>query len=386
MPEATEPMPTARGRELRFEGIIGPGGVPIFQNGQDTQEPTPSQVQPTSQSPDQAIGASEYAELSKLIRQTGLLKKQPVYYAGKILMTAGLLGVSVALMALLDNLWLQLVNAAFLAFVFGQIGFLGHDAGHQQIFRSSRNNDIVGLAITLILGVSRSWWVDKHNRHHSYPNQLSKDPDTFIPTLAFSEDQAISRSGFFGLVVKYQAYLYFPMLCLQGLGVRLASIQWLMHHRAKYARLEPILMGIALVPYLGVPIYLMGLWHGALFLLVAQSLYGIYLSSVFAPNHKGMPLVTDESQMDFMRRQVITARNVRSNPLTDFWYGGLNCQIEHHLFPTMPRNKLRDAQKIIREFCRTHAIPYYETSAVRSQGEILGHLHRVSAPLRRRKA
>ncbi|MDP8950858.1 MAG: fatty acid desaturase, partial [Actinomycetota bacterium] len=85
---------------------------------------------------------------------------------------------------------------------------------------------------------------------------------------------------------------------------------------------------------------------------------------------------------DFLRRQVLTSRNVTAHPLTDFWYGGLNYQIEHHLFPSMPRNKLREAQSIVKAFCREHAIAYHETSVLRSYREILQHLHEVGAPLR----
>jgi fatty acid desaturase len=77
---------------------------------------------------------------------------------------------------------------------------------------------------------------------------------------------------------------------------------------------------------------------------------------------------------------------VRAHPLTDFWYGALNYQIEHHLFPTMPRNKLREAQQIVRAYCEQHSIPYHETGMLQSYQEILGYLHAVSAPLREKKA
>ena len=95
-----------------------------------------------------------------------------------------------------------------------------------------------------------------------------------------------------------------------------------------------------------------------------------------------MPLLERDSQVDFLRRQVLTSRNVVAHPITDFWYGGLNYQIEHHLFPRLPRNKLREAQPIIRGFCRDHSIAYHETSVLQSYKEILQHLHEVGAPLR----
>jgi hypothetical protein len=56
--------------------------------------------------------------LKRLIKQNGLLDPQPAYYAGKISLTLGLLAVSPTLLLILDNPWLQLLNAAYLAFVF----------------------------------------------------------------------------------------------------------------------------------------------------------------------------------------------------------------------------------------------------------------------------
>ncbi len=326
--------------------------------------------------------ANEYGELKRLIKQSRLLDKQPGYYAFKVLITSVMLAGGVAFLVLVDSFWLQLLNAVYLAFVFGQISFIGHDTGHQQIFRSPRNNDIMGLLVNLVLGLSRTWWVDKHNRHHSNPNQLSLDPDTFIPVLAYSEEQALGKRGLYRLTVKYQSYIFLPLLSLEGVGVRLAGAQYLLHRRAKYAITEPLLMALHMVPYVGVPIYLLGPWQGLVFLVIHQLLFGLYLGSVFAPNHKGMPVLEEEDRMDFLKQQVMTSRNVKSHPIVDFWYGGLNYQIEHHLFPTMPRNRLREAQKIVKGFCKTHSIPYYETGILRSYQEILQYLHQVSAPLR----
>ena len=331
-----------------------------------------------------AVGA-EYAELKRRVMQKGLLRKQPAYYAFQIFLDLGLLAAGLVFMLIWDNTWLHLLNAAFLAFVFAQLGLMGHDAGHRQIFRSTRNNDVVGLTINLLLGLSRTWWIDKHNKHHSNPNDIDLDPDISIPILAFSEEQALSKRGGYRAVVRYQAFLFFPMLCLQGLGVRLASAQYLLHRRAKYALLEPILMAIHLVLYVGLSFYLLGPWQAVVFILVHQMLFGLYLASVFAPNHKGMPIVERDSQMDFLRRQVVTARNVKAHPLTDFLYGGLNYQIEHHLFPSVPRNKLKEVQKIVKAFCEERSIPFYETGVLRSYREILRYLHQVSAPLRGEK-
>jgi fatty acid desaturase len=119
-----------------------------------------------------------------------------------------------------------------------------------------------------------------------------------------------------------------------------------------------------------------------LFVLLQQALFGLYLGLSFAPNHKGMPIFNAEDNVDYLRRQVLTSRNVRGGWLVDFVLGGLNYQIEHHLFPNMPRPNLRRAQGLIREYCQRHRVAYHETTLWRSYAQALHHLHTVGEPLR----
>jgi fatty acid desaturase len=95
-----------------------------------------------------------------------------------------------------------------------------------------------------------------------------------------------------------------------------------------------------------------------------------------------MPTLTEADQLDFLRRQVLTSRNVTGSRQVDFLLGGLNYQIEHHLFPNMPRPNLRRAQPLVRAFCRQHHIAYTEATLFGSYAEALRHLHSVGAPLR----
>jgi fatty acid desaturase len=100
----------------------------------------------------------------------------------------------------------------------------------------------------------------------------------------------------------------------------------------------------------------------------------------FAPNHKGMPVLTGAEDLDYVQRQVLTSRNVRGHRLTDFVLGGLNYQIEHHLFPNMPRPNLRRAHPVIRNFCAEHDLPFVETSLPASYRLVLHHLREVGRP------
>ena len=327
-----------------------------------------------------------YAELRQTVKQLGLLDKQRAYYAYKALSTLGLLAVGLTVLALVDTLWVQLMNAVFLAFVFAQMSFIGHDAGHRQIFRSALGNEIAGLVMSFMLALERSWWLDKHNRHHSNPNHLALDPDADFPVLAFTKGQALKRKGVFKFIVKHQAFLFYPMLLLEGVGLRLAGVIYAFTNKIKYPVAEPLLMVGHFAVYFGLLFFLLSAWHAVLFIIVHQALFGLFVGSVFAPNHKGMLMVGEDDKLGFFRRQVLTSRNVKAHPFTDFWYGGLNYQIEHHLFPQMPRNRLKDAQKVAKAFCKKHTIPYHETGILQSQKEIIQFLHQESAPLRAEQA
>ncbi len=184
---------------------------------------------------------NEYVELKRLLKQQGLFDPQPAYYTYKILSTLALLVLSLSLLLVFRHSWLQLLNAVFLAFVFGQIGFIGHDLDHRQIFRSSRFF-LLGSFVTgnLLLGWSWSWWIDKHNRHHGHPNEPEVDPDISIPMLAFTEQEAWSKQGFLRFMVAYQAYLYLPLELLGWLTFLIFSINFLVQKKSRYPRTEGI--------------------------------------------------------------------------------------------------------------------------------------------------
>ena len=326
---------------------------------------------------------SEYAELSRQIRRAGLLERRPRSYASKIIATAVLLAAGWAAFVVIGDSWWQLVVAVFLAVMFTQAGFLGHDAGHQQIFRSRRGNYITGVLLgNLGIGLSYGWWVSKHSRHHAHPNQEGADPDIAIGVLAFSETQARAGRGLLRLAFRFQAFLFFPLLLLEGVSLHAASIRALVSRGPRHRAWEGGLLGVHLAGYFTVVFLVLSPVRAVAFILVQQGLLGLYLGASFAPNHKGMPVMDATDRTGFLRRQVLTSRNVRGGWLTDLALGGLNYQIEHHLFPSMPRPNLRHSQTIIRAFCQQRDVPYCETSLAGSYASALRHLHSVGKSAR----
>jgi fatty acid desaturase len=330
---------------------------------------------------------NDYADLKRRIKSAGLLEKEPGYYIFKFSLTFGLFLMGVLLLFVVDNFLFQLAIAIYLGFVSSQIGFLGHDLGHRQVFEDARDNDRVGMLVgPLMLGMSRFWWVEKHNAHHSNPNQEDMDPDIDIPILAFTEEQALEKRGLLRAIVKYQGYFLLPITSLQVLGMHKISVVTLLTKKPREWQLELLCIALHFVWLFGLLLLVMPWWQAILFVLVMKAVGGVYNSSVFAPNHKGMPILPKDTPLDFFRRQVLTARNIVAHPFTDFWYGGLNYQIEHHLFPSMPRNRLRESQAIVKEFCAERGVDYYETSILQSYREIFEYLDEISLVLRPGKA
>lgn len=329
------------------------------------------------------VTQNEYAVLKRRVQEGGLLDKQPVYYTLKIGITLAQFALGLLLFLLVDNPLLQMLNAVFLAVVFLQWSEIGHDMGHQQISRTRWKNVFFGLILgDLILGMSRDWWIGKHNRHHSNPNQLDTDPDIDISIIAFTPEQALSKRGLAHFIVKYQAFWLLPLMSLQSLALHNNSITYVWRKESKHNTAEAVLLALHFLLYLGIVFSRLSPGWAILFIVIHQGLYGFFLASIFAPNHKGMPILDKNTPDSFLRRQILTARNVAPNPLIDFWYGGLNYQIEHHLFPDMPRNNLSKARPIVKEYCRELGIPYAETGVFESWREILQFMHEMGAPLR----
>jgi fatty acid desaturase len=335
--------------------------------------------------PDATRRGTEFAELTRVIKQHGLLDRRRRSYVAKFAVNAILLATGWTAFAVLGSSWWQLATAVFLALVHTQLAFIGHDAGHKQIFASRRGNDIVGHLHAGLVGMSYGWWIGKHNRHHANPNHEDEDPDIQISVLTFTSDQAAAKRGVVRWLTTYQAALFFPLLLLEGLSLHVAGVKAVVRREVKAVRLEGALLAAHVATYLAAVFWVLPPLHAVVFIAVHQGMWGVYMGCSFAPNHKGMPTVSAGQRLDFLRKQVLTSRNVRGGRVVDFLLGGLNYQIEHHLFPNMPRANLRHAQPLVQQFCAHNGIAYSQTSAIGSYRQVLRHLHAVGAPLRQAK-
>ena len=344
------------------------------------------QSPPIAESPRPVVPASvDYARLKRRIQEAGLLRKQPWYYALSISTNMAMLVCVLLVMVAVNNPWVRVLDAVAFGWVSGQLGFQLHDAGHRQMFAHGWLNTLVGfLTADGLLGMSYGWWTSKHNRHHANPNNVDEDPDIGPGAIAYTPEQARARRGLLRMLTAYQAYFFFPLLPLLGFSMHMSGIEYLVKSRSRLRWLEIAALCVHTALYVGLLVFFLGPWIALVVIVVHKASGGFYMATVFAPNHKGMPQVPGGTRLDFLRSQVLTARNVRSGRATNLWYGSLNYQIEHHLFPAMPRNHLPRAQKIVKAYCAEIGVPYYEASVWRSYRELLGFLHEIGRPLRTR--
>ena len=312
-----------------------------------------------------------YTDLRREVSAAGLLDRSGWNLLPLGLVTASLGVASVAILAFAPGAW-RLLAALTLEMFWIQIGFFGHDTGHNQVFERTEYNRRLGLlCFPFMLGMTFRPWVIKHNLHHAQTNILGEDPDIDHPVLAFSDEVARTRTGLMKYFVRYQAYAYPVLAFFATVGFRIDAWRYASgnpaaaaksdryEHERKY---ELLLLIGNVVLWVVVPSIFLGPLTWLPIFLIGQALLGFQMAFVFAPNHKGMPMYTDATNMSFLELQVLTSRNVTGGPLVDFMYGGLNYQVEHHLFPTMPRTNLGKCRDIVKRFCNTIDLLYTEES------------------------
>ena len=323
--------------------------------------------------------ASDFTELMSEVKSAGLLERRYAWYVvrGAILLTL-FAGAFAALFALGSSPW-QLLLAIGFSILFTQSAFLAHDSAHRQVFVSGKRNEWMSRVIgNLIVGLSYGWWMNKHTRHHANPNKLGKDGDIRPGAIVFTVEDARELSGIRAWLAARQHWFFLPILMLAGIDLHIhAGRAALGGEQIKHRGVEGALLAIRLIGFPILVVIAAGPWMGLAFMVVQLFAFGVYMGGSFAPNHKGMPIVPRDMTLDFLRRQVLMSRNIRGGPAVGIGMGGLNFQIEHHLFPSMPSINLRRARPLVRAHCAELGVPYTETTFVGSYRIVLRYLQRV---------
>ncbi|AFY37553.1 fatty acid desaturase [[Leptolyngbya] sp. PCC 7376] len=317
-----------------------------------------------------------YTELQSLLRKGGYFESRNSFYVARFLFLITLLVAHIACLVFVDNFPLQICNAIALAFTSTQVGLFAHDIVHRQAWRNEIFDVIVG---DLLVGISCSWWHNKHNqKHHAHTNRLGLDTDIEAPFLALAAEQLEDKKGFEKFLIRFQAYYFLVVLFFIPVAMHIESALFLLKNKVKNRGLEAIAFSLHFGIYLTCLVLSpLNLWQAVIFTLIFKSLFGVYLGLIFIVNHAGMPIFSADEKIDPFSLQVLTSRNISAHPITDFLMGGLNAQIEHHLFPQMCRIKLNASRRLVRKFCLEKNIPYHETGFIRACVETFSSLNNI---------
>jgi hypothetical protein len=358
-----------------------------------------------------------YRDLRSKLIMMGMFKSNKMFYAYKCISNMTLWATAMAMVYTSDSVGVHVAAAMLLGLFFQQCGWLAHDFLHHQVFNQRKYGDMFGLFWGNIMqGFSVQWWKNKHNGHHAVPNlhsssALSQDGDPDIdtmPLLAWSLQQAqsyreLQKDGkdgaFVKFMIKYQAFFYFPILLLArlswlnesfkvsfGLGAASANAAQEMKLKGlQYPIMEKVGMVLHYSWAFGVSSGFgrFSLAYSVAFFLLMTCSCGFFLAIVFGLGHNGMSTYDADKRPDFWKLQVTTTRNIIGGhgfpqAFVDWFCGGLQYQVDHHLFPTLPRHNLKKSHELIRSFCKEWKVHYHEADIVVGSIEVLNHLQNVS--------
>ncbi len=329
---------------------------------------------------------NDYAELRCVLKEKGLFKTHVFHYLLYLFFALGLLASSAVILISRRDFWSEGLTILVLAFSSTQLCFLGHDACHYAIFRRRWPNELFALFVgNLLVGISRGWWTHSHNLHHGKPNHPYRDPDVQISFLAFSDNQARSNEGLQRFIIRHQAFLFIPLVSFEAWNLSLKSALFLAHQHTKHRTLEIVLFIGHFCLFVAGPFFLLDVRSAIGFVLLYRGLYGLYLGLGFATNHMGMPILDPDAETSFLKRQLLVTRDLHANRITDFFFGPLGCQIEHHLCPSLPRKALRQAAKVVRAHCKQNQLVYHETGLWQCYCEVFRHLRQTGSACARRE-
>jgi fatty acid desaturase len=198
-----------------------------------------------------------------------------------------------------------------------------------------------------------------------------------------NEEEAPKRTGLKRWLTDHQGWLFFPLLLLEGLNLHASGVKTIFGRGpVKRRPIEIAFVTLRLGGYLALVFWFMPPLMAVAFLAVQLGIFGVYMGAVFAPNHKGMPILPRDAKLDFLRRQVLMSRNISGGRWMSFLTGGLSLQTEHHLFPSMPSPNLRKIQPMVKQFCADHNVHYTETTLFQSYGIVVRYLNRVGLAAR----
>lgn len=319
----------------------------------------------------------DFRELRKTVEDSGWMKVNPLFYVCHLLSILSMEFLGYMILSRFGNSWLPYVTAA-VCFVIAQAqaGWLQHDFGHLSVFNSRKLNHIAHhLVIGHIKGASSHWWNFRHSLHHSKPNIIKKDPDVNVAYLFLLGEKlpkiwGEKKRGKMPHQYQHIYFFFFSPLLLPVYFV-FENLFFVYKRRDYWDLFFGVTffykMGTCLAPVLGGG---WGVFWMFMFVRFLESHWFVWCTQMsHIPNE-----VDFDGAKDWVRLQLDSTCNVEQSFFNDWFSGHLNYQIEHHLFPTMPRHNFYKVAPLVKSLCKKHNISYREKTLLGAFGDIVRSL------------
>lgn len=275
-----------------------------------------------------------------------------------------------------DSFWIHMACAVLLGFLWIQSAYIGHDSGHYQIMASRGYNKLAQLlAGNCITGISIAWWKWTHNAHHIACNSLDHDPDLqHIPVFAVSSHLFDSiTSCFYGrklnfdplsrFLVSYQHFTFYPVMCVGRINLFIQTFLLLFSRRNVPERAFNIMGIFVFWTWFLLLVSCLPNWPERVMFVVVSFVVTSVQHIQFCLNHFSADVYLGApSGNNWFEKQTSGTLDIACSPWMDWFHGGLQFQLEHHLFPRLPRCQLRKIAPLVKDLCKKHNLPYRSLS------------------------
>jgi len=344
----------------------------------------------------------EHREIRQKLLEQGLFETRVSYYAGYVAWYSALLLASLYFTLACDSGYAHAAGAVFMAAFWQQLAFFGHDIGHNAITHKRRSDLWWGILFGNTLGgISLGWWKRSHNVHHVVCNSIENDPDIqHLPIFAVTTGEFgkyfssyhrkyFSMDAVAKFLVSYQHILFYPVMFFARFNLYAQSYLLLLSKERVHHKTMEILTLLAFAAWYSALVMQLPSWtERVLYVVFSHGLAGILhvqicLSHFSMHTYHGQAYNDDTDE--WFRMQVATTMNVDCPEWMDWFHGGLQFQIEHHLWPRLPRHNLRYARKLTKALCEKHKLHYHEKPFFAANAELMGGLYDVAMKARKLK-
>nr|WPC85594.1 front-end fatty acid desaturase group B [Hediste diversicolor] len=321
-------------------------------------------------------------EIRQVAIKNGWFESNPVFFIAQFLSIVMFEFLGYLVFLYNGSGWMSYFGAClFLATAQAQLGWTMHDYGHWSVVKNRKlSHAVQQFYMGFMKGASKHWWNFRHNRHHAKTNIYKKDPDITFPKDVFLFGTRIpvifGKMGKKNMPYNYE-HIYFWLFgpaMLLPVVVNLEIIYYLIKRRDRFALRDTLaIIGFFCRYTLIYGSFVGGLWGAVKLYFFVRFLESFWFTMVTQMSHIPMKVDFDAGD-DWLVSQTLSTQNIESSPWNDWFSGHLNFQIEHHLFPTMPRHNYHKVAPLVKSVCEKHHLPYMVKPMLTAMKEIISSL------------